>query len=172
MRRIAAACLLTALGVCAPSFAAQPGEIVSREAIEAALQKPPEVRTRGLKIQARSEESRGAIDLQVAFALNSAALLPEARGQLSELAGALKSPRLAGQRFELAGHTDASGRPERNRELSLARATAVRDYLAGQGVDAAALSVAGYGADRPLPDRSPQDALNRRVEIRTREAAP
>lgn len=170
MTRFAVACALVVFA--AQARAAEPAPLVTREAIEAALAKPPEVKTRGLKVQARAEEARGAIDLQVAFALNSAALLPEAQAQLTELAGALKSPRLAGQRFELAGHTDASGRAQRNRELSLARAEAVRDYLAGQGVDAAALGVEGHGSDRPLPGSDPRHASNRRVEVRTREAAP
>jgi outer membrane protein OmpA-like peptidoglycan-associated protein len=163
---------------------AQGGEapaVISSEAIEAALAPPaaapPVMRTRGLRIQARSEEARsedarGAIDLQVAFALDSAVLLPEALTQLDQLAAALKSARLGGQSFELAGHTDSSGSARRNLELSRARATAVRDYLATAGVDAGALSVAGYGSERPLAGRSATDPLNRRVEIRTREKTP
>lgn len=161
---------------CSLAHGAEAPAVISSEAIEAALEPPApaqtEMKTRGLRVQARSEESRGAIDLQVPFALNSAVLLPEARTQLDQLAAALKSARLGGQSFELAGHTDSSGAARRNQELSLARATAVRDYLATAGVDASSLSVAGYGSDRPLAGRSPTDPLNRRVEIRTREKTP
>ena len=81
-------------------------------------------------------------------------------------------PRLASQAFVVGGHTDATGKPDHNRELSLARANSVRDYLSHEGVDTKALSVAGYGADRPLQGRSPYDATNRRVEVRTLESAP
>jgi outer membrane protein OmpA-like peptidoglycan-associated protein len=167
--------------------------IVSKEAIEQALQAPPasstpEIRTRGLRLQARPEaqsEAKGeaaggasgagggrAIDLQIAFALNSSALLPEAQAQLRALAGALSSASLAGQHFELAGHTDATGNAEANRRLSLARAGAVRDYLAGAGVAMEQLSVAGHGADRPLPGIDPRAAANRRVEVRVKEPSP
>ena len=110
--------LLAALLTLAWSVAPAAEAVLSRDAIEAALAVAPapagEMKTRGLRIQARSEEARseehrGAVDLQIAFALNSAALLPQARQQLGELAGALQSPRLAGRRFEVAGHTDSSG---------------------------------------------------------------
>ncbi len=181
------------MGCLAPALlsAAQPKAdapaVISSDAIEAALQKPaaapqgePVMKTRGLRLQARSEESRageggggsGSVDLQIAFALDSATLLPDAQRQLGELAKALRSSRLAGQPFVLAGHTDATGRPEHNRQLSLARANSVRDYLAKAGVDTATLTVAGYGADKPLEGRSPYDALNRRVEVRTLEPSP
>jgi outer membrane protein OmpA-like peptidoglycan-associated protein len=165
--------------------------VVSKEAIEQALQAPPassapEIKTRGLRLQARPEaqgeskdgnkgnDSGGgrAIDLQIAFALNSSSLLPEAQAQLRALAGALSSASLAGQHFELGGHTDASGNAEANRRLSLARAGAVRDYLAGAGVVMEQLSVTGHGADRPLPGIDPRAAANRRVEVRVKEPAP
>jgi outer membrane protein OmpA-like peptidoglycan-associated protein len=170
--------VLTAAGplLVAATYAAEADSVLSREAIEAALQpateKPLEMKTRGLRVQPRAAESRGAIDLQVAFAINSAALLPDAQQQLRELAAALQSPRLSGQAFELAGHTDATGSPQRNRELSLARAIAVRDYLAAEGVNAAALTVAGHGSDRPLAGIDPRDAHNRRVEVRALRGTP
>ena len=198
MNRFFAAALLVLLGT-GPALGAQPKAdppgVISSDAIEAALQKPASapqgapqgevVRTRGLRLQAREEESRagqgagerqgggsGSVDLQIAFALDSATLMPAARQQLGELAKALKSSRLQGQAFVLAGHTDATGKAEHNRQLSLARANSVRDYLAQAGIDSATLSVAGYGADRPLQGRSPYDALNRRVEVRTLETEP
>ncbi len=172
---------LAALLTLAWSVAPAAEAVLSRDAIEAALAVAPapagEMKTRGLRIQARSEEARsddhrGAVDLQIAFALNSAALLPQARQQLGELAGALQSPRLAGRRFEVAGHTDSSGPAQRNRELSLARATAVRSFLADMGIDASTLTVAGHGSERPLTGHDAADPLNRRVEIRSAEATP
>jgi outer membrane protein OmpA-like peptidoglycan-associated protein len=169
------------------AFGAQPATgVVRSEDIEAALRKPAPaaatppsepMKTRGLRLQVREEESRdtaasASIDLQIAFALESATLLPEARRQLDELVKALKSQALAGQPFVLAGHTDASGRADHNRTLSLARANSVREYLAKAGVDTARLAVTGHGADRPLPGLSPYDAANRRVEIRSGEVEP
>ena len=151
-----------------------PAPVVSRQAIEEALQARPEAKTRGLRLQARpdSQTEARAISLQIAFALNSSALLPEAQAQLRELAQALGSNALAGQRYELAGHTDASGAAEANRRLSLARAGAVRDYLTAAGVAAEQLGIAGYGADRPLTGTDPYAAANRRVEVRVKETTP
>jgi outer membrane protein OmpA-like peptidoglycan-associated protein len=172
---------VAAVFLCGQAHVAEAPRVISSEAIEAALGKsreaPTEMKTRGLRVQARSEEARGeetggAVDLQVSFALNSAAILPEAQQQLRELASALKSPGLTGKPFVLAGHTDSTGNPQRNRELSLARATAVRDYLQGAGVDAAGLSVAGYGSDRPLAGKDPKAAENRRVEVRNLGVSP
>jgi outer membrane protein OmpA-like peptidoglycan-associated protein len=109
-----------------------------------------------------------SIDLAVAFALNSASLEPSAIRQLDELGGALRSPALAGFRFEIGGHTDATGGAARNRALSLARAAAVKDYLVGRhGIDPARLDVAGWGAERPSDPVNPAAAINRRVEIVT-----
>jgi outer membrane protein OmpA-like peptidoglycan-associated protein len=48
----------------------------------------------------------------------------------------------------------------------LRRAEAVKRYLVVNGVEASRLDAVGFGAERlALPDR-PEDAANRRVEIR------
>jgi len=65
------------------------------------------------------------------------------------------------------GHTDATGSEAANRELSLRRAIAVRDYLIGSGVPASATDVAGLGSSEPIAENSTNHgrARNRRVEI-------
>jgi outer membrane protein OmpA-like peptidoglycan-associated protein len=70
-------------------------------------------------------------------------------------------------RFEISGHTDSTGSADLNRELSMSRAEAVRDYLVARGVDPSRLEVQGYGADRPIDDNGTIEgrARNRRVEI-------
>jgi outer membrane protein OmpA-like peptidoglycan-associated protein len=70
-------------------------------------------------------------------------------------------------RFNVEGHTDNTGSVETNRELSLRRAIAVRDYLIGQGVAASAIDVDGFGPSMPIADNATADgrARNRRVEI-------
>ena len=66
------------------------------------------------------------------------------------------------------GHTDNVGDAERNRQLSLRRAQAVRDELAGLGVPATRLTLEGFGESRPIGDNSTRDgrAQNRRVDLR------
>lgn len=74
--------------------------------------------------------------------------------------------------LEITGHTDVQGRPEANRELSLARAQAVADVLRPAGVGGLWQTVVrGVGATQPrVPDTAPldQQAINRRVTLAAR----
>jgi len=71
-------------------------------------------------------------------------------------------------RIRIQGHTDSTGSPARNEELSLRRAEAVRDVLAGRGVNPRQMLVEGVGAARPIADNATPEgrAENRRVELR------
>lgn len=131
-------------------------------------------RTRGLTLRPRTDsretqpasaDPAPAIDLNIPFELDSAALGTDAIAQLTQLEAALKTSALASARFRVTGHTDASGTLEHNRRLSLNRAQAVRVFLIEHGVDSTRLDVEGAGADRLLKPESPLDPANRRVEI-------
>ncbi len=107
------------------------------------------------------------IDLRVQFTFGSAELMPKGKRQLDELAMALNDRALATARFQLAGHTDAVGTQQANLRLSLARADAVKDYLASaHGLAPSRLTTLGYGASRPVDKANPGAAVNRRVEVR------
>ena len=68
---------------------------------------------------------------------------------------------------QICGHTDSSGVPEQNMELSLQRARAVLDYLAAQGVARERLHPLGFAATYPLASNATEEgrSLNRRTEI-------
>ena len=71
--------------------------------------------------------------------------------------------------FIIEGHTDSFGGEDYNRDLSLKRAQAVRNWLVGKlRINDANIEVVGLGKDRPIVstegDKDAQ-ALNRRVEI-------
>jgi outer membrane protein OmpA-like peptidoglycan-associated protein len=127
--------------------------------------------TRGLRRQNASAPS-GSISLNIAFEYNSFALKPQASEQLRQLSSALTSDTLRADRFMVAGHTDATGNAQVNKRLSLQRAQAVKRYLVASGVDSARLDAVGYGAEQLLNPEQPNDARNRRVEIRDLGAAP
>lgn len=143
--------------------------VVSDAQIEQALQAPsvppPAALTRGLRVQPRTE-TKQMIDLNIPFEFNSSELQPQATAQLRQLRSALTSQALSKDRFMVAGHTDAKGNPQYNQQLSERRAEAVRRYLVDNGVEPERLQAVGYGAEHlAQPDR-PDDASNRRVEIR------
>lgn len=117
-------------------------------------------RTRGLD---RSAGERRA-SLAIPFALNSAALMPAAYPLVDMLAVAILDPALSSVRIQIEGHTDASGSPERNLVLSAQRAATVIDALVQRGVPPWRLSGVGRGPSRPLPNLSPYDPRNRRVD--------
>ncbi|HEY5290588.1 MAG TPA: OmpA family protein, partial [Caulobacteraceae bacterium] len=81
-------------------------------------------------------------------------------------ANAMRRPELASASFEIAGHTDATGSPARNRILAQQRADAVRQFMIEQGADATRLKAVGYGSDQPADSKNPDAAVNRRVEAR------
>lgn len=68
---------------------------------------------------------------------------------------------------KVAGHTDSSGSEKYNQLLSERRAQAVANYLISMGIDAARLTVVGYGEQHPVADNTQESgrAMNRRVEI-------
>ena len=138
--------------------------VISDAVIEKALTRP---KTRGIRLRETSEagESKG-IDLNIPFELDSSELGPQAVVQLRQLETALKSSALAHDRFFVAGHTDAKGDAEYNRQLSLRRAAAVKDFLVGGGIEPERLQSSGEGESRLLTPDRPEDPINRRVEIR------
>ncbi len=113
------------------------------------------------------------IKQQIQFALDSAVILPESFGLMSEIADTLiKNPRI--RRIEVQGHTDNSGTPEHNKSLSDQRANAVRDWLTAHGVGTDRLIARGYGQDKPLVPNvtAAMKAKNRRVQFIIMEQDP
>ena len=109
---------------------------------------------------------RRAIDLEIAFALNSATLLPAGQVQVKALAGAMQGERLASYRFQVIGHTDASGGEAHNQQLSEKRAAAVVDTLVKEyGIAAGRLIAEGRGESELKAGLAPESAEHRRVEI-------
>ncbi|MBT8079704.1 MAG: OmpA family protein [Gammaproteobacteria bacterium] len=140
-------------------------DVLSSDDIVEALEQSPPPATRSLT-RGFAVKTRKSVDLDIPFEYNSSELAPEARQQLLQLSHALTSEQLGHFRFEIAGHTDASGAEEYNRSLSERRAEAVREFLIQQGVKPEKLQSVGLGEERLLMPDDPRNSRNRRVEIR------
>lgn len=106
--------------------------------------------------------------------LDSMSLFDSGRAQLKPgstraLVGALEMIKAhPGKRILVAGHTDNVGDSAGNQHLSVARASAVRDWLMeAAATPESAFAIQGYGDTRPIAgnDTAEGRARNRRVEI-------
>jgi outer membrane protein OmpA-like peptidoglycan-associated protein len=150
-----------------PQAGQEQDTVLSKDQIQQALQAPVtrSFAPRGLA-RRQSGESGQSVNLNIPFGHNSSALMPQAAAQLKELGLALTSGSLSKDKFLVAGHTDAKGSARYNKQLSLRRAESVKRFLIAKGMDAGRLTTVGYGSERLLAPERPEDASNRRVEIR------
>ena len=112
-----------------------------------------------------------AVNLEgVRFETNSDHLLPESEEALREGLALLR--RYPHARFEIAGHTDDHGNPQRNEDLSRRRAAAVLRWLIERGLDRARFTIRGYGSTNPITTNETEEgrARNRRIEFRRLDA--
>lgn len=110
-------------------------------------------------------DADGRVALYVNFDVDKATLRPDAQPTIAEIEKLLGGdPAL---RLSIEGHTDNTGTPAHNQELSTARARSVLGALVGLGIDPARLQSKGFGQDKPLADNGSEDgrAKNRRVEL-------
>jgi len=115
---------------------------------------------------------------QCSFKTDSDELAPGCDKKLKNLVNALveakKRLNVAGVtsfKFEVSGHTDSSGKPEHNKELSGKRAAVIERELVARGIAKSEIVAIGMGSERPLvtPDNTPaKKAKNRRYEIQVR----
>ena len=70
-------------------------------------------------------------------------------------------------RIRIEGHTDNTGNPDTNRELSLARANAVRSALLAAGIADVRVTTRGYGSTQPTASNDTEEGRqrNRRIDV-------
>lgn len=99
------------------------------------------------------------------FETGKADILPESMGTINEVYKILSNhPDL---KLEIDGYTDNVGKADMNLKLSQQRADAVKEQLAGLGIDTARLTTKGFGDKNPVDTNSTPEgkANNRRVEF-------
>lgn len=117
----------------------------------------------------RAELEQGAIQINepVQFAAGSAQILAESDALLSAIVQVLIQHAEI-EHVVVEGHTDSSGSPRSNLELSRDRAAAVVKWLVARGISARRLASRGFGSTTPIDSNDTQEgrARNRRVEFR------
>jgi outer membrane protein OmpA-like peptidoglycan-associated protein len=121
------------------------------------------------RIAAVKQEQRGMVITlsgSVLFPSGESSLLPSAMLKLNEVADALTKSN-PDSKIVVEGHTDSQGKASFNQELSVARATSVRNYLVSRGMAADRISAQGMGSSKPIASNNSAEgrAENRRVEI-------
>ena len=107
-------------------------------------------------------------DDQGNFEAGKADLPPDVRARLDELANKLKADP-AGNYLEIEGHTDATGSPQANERLGLARAENVKRYLYERyQIPLHKINIISFGETKPVAPNNTRDgrAQNRRVVIK------
>jgi OOP family OmpA-OmpF porin len=102
------------------------------------------------------------------FATGSSKLLPKSFKSLNEVAALLAADESL--MIAIDGHTDSTGKREKNLTLSNDRANSVKAYLSTKGVTDSRMTATGYGPDKPVATNKTAAgrAKNRRVEMTVR----
>ncbi|NIN01823.1 MAG: OmpA family protein, partial [candidate division Zixibacteria bacterium] len=117
--------------------------------------------------EVKREEDRLIVTMAdaVLFDVNSAALKPEAKDTLGQMADVMI--RYPDSDILVKGHTDGTGSEIYNQELSERRSKSVKNYLIASGVASPRITAIGFGETMPVaPNDTPEGRqANRRVEI-------
>jgi outer membrane protein OmpA-like peptidoglycan-associated protein len=106
------------------------------------------------------------------FEFNKAAVEPDARKHLRQIAEVLNDQILTGRHVIVEGHADAIGTGTYNMTLSERRAEAVIAELVAAGVDKGRLAKRAFGKERPLePNKRPDGSDNPEGRARNRRVA-
>jgi len=112
----------------------------------------------------RPGEVAAIVEGDVLFDSGKVILKAAAKSSLDKLASVLNS-QYGGRQIRVEGHTDTDpikkSEWKTNDRLACERAMAVKEYLAGKGVDGSRMYVSGWGPNRPKGGK----AQSRRVEI-------
>ncbi len=102
------------------------------------------------------------------FATGSAKLLAKSNASLNNVVTILaENP---GYKVDISGHTDNTGKADKNQILSEARANSVKAYFVAKGVNESRLNATGFGQDKPIASNKTAKGRtqNRRVEMTVR----
>ena len=109
---------------------------------------------------------RSANGGKIFFSKNRASLQLGSAQELERIADSLKlNPYIS--LVEIHGHSDNTGTPKQNRDLSAARARTVATFLVNHGISLDQIKLYAHGSGKPLSSNATDAGrqLNRRVEV-------
>ena len=108
------------------------------------------------------------------FDHDKATLNPAGRASLLQIRDRIQSKGAEVVHINVVGHTDSDGSEQYNQQLSLRRATSVKDFIVSEGVDPGIIDVSGKGESEPATSNATREgrAQNRRVEVHVGVKAP
>jgi OOP family OmpA-OmpF porin len=146
--------------------------VVDKSYLQAVIDEHPELMegkalTEQTKYQTDITEEISSKSYSIQFETGSATIKSESLPILNEIQ---KSAVIAeGLTLGVYGHTDNTGNPEANQQLSEARAESVKRYLVNKGIKTDRIVVKGYGSSQSLEGVDENSATgrakNRRVQI-------
>ena len=119
----------------------------------------------GNKIEENLEKMGRAVIYGINFDFNSDVIKLESKATLDQIAAVLQENK--DWKMTVEGHTDNIGGDAFNKTLSDKRASAVKAYLIGKGIDTGRLNSSGMGMSKPVASNETEAgrAQNRRVEL-------
>jgi len=148
------------------SIAAAEAAAAEARAAEAAARAAEEAAAREAAARERAlAEARATLAERVHFDLDMAEIRPDAERVLRGKLAILRASPAVMLRIE--GHCDERGSNEYNDALGNRRAQAIVDFFTNFGLEASRFDIVSFGEDRPLANRSSEDAWaqNRRAEF-------
>lgn len=139
------------------------GAIIGRQMDKKAAEL--EENLKGAEIQRVEEGIAVSFDTGLLYDFDSAALRPEAKENLRQLAEIMGED--DNTELLIVGHTDSVGEAQYNQNLSERRADSAADYIISQGIGAVRVDTEGRGESEPIADNDTEAGRqeNRRVEV-------
>jgi len=113
----------------------------------------------------KTEKGEKLILKNIQFEKNKSELLPSSSVTIEKLFNFLNDNTIV--KIEILGHTDNTGNESINKQLSLARAKAVNDFLVNKNISQSRITYKGYGSKQAISGNDTEQGRkeNRRVEI-------
>ena len=109
---------------------------------------PQYIETAAIEVTTVMSKKEVTLSAGTLFGFDKAELTMEGMKTLDGVAAS--AAEVPGQTIRITGHTDRIGSLEHNKDLSMRRAEAVRDYLAAKGLSTDKMEVAGVGPAEPV----------------------